>query len=371
MKKVFLLFVFAVGAWFALSSHGLAGIKVGCVLPMTGGIAFVGEAMHQGVQIALDEAKSSGGIKGEEVIIHVEDSKSDPKEANSAVAKLLEVDKIRILLGPARSGSVLATKPLVEKAKAVMMAPVSTHPDVPDASKGVFRTCPSDADQGIVGAKLAKELGLKKMATLFENSDYGKGLSDAFTKAAEGLGLTVSTATKFNPQDQDFRTQLTKIKGSKVDGLYIVSTSETPDILKQANLLKLNVVIIGVEGSKDPKNLERGGKDMEGMWVTAPPFWEDSPDATTQKFISAFKKKFAGEKPRFFAAQGYDGMIALIEAMRRKGSDPMQIREGLLTLKDFPGATGSISMMPNGGVIKPFAIFRVENNGYAFKKFMK
>lgn len=370
MKKL-LLCLLALALCIGFATTSMAEIKVGCILPMTGGIAFIGEAMNQGIQIALDEVNSQGGINGEKVVILLEDSKSDPKEANNAVAKLIEVDKVRILLGPARSGSVLATKPLVAKAKAVMMAPVSTHPDVPEADKGVFRTCPSDAAQGVIGALLAKELGFKKVATLFENSDYGKGLADVFIKKAKEFGIEVPISEKFTPQDQDFRTQLTKIKGKKVDGLYMVATSETPNIVKQATLLKLNTVLIGAEGTKDPKILERAGKEMEGMWVTSPPFWDDSPDPGTQKFIKALKAKYPGEAPRMFAAQGYDGMIALLEAMKRKGTDPLQIREGLLSLKDFPAATGSITMLSNGDVQKPFAIFQVEGGRYVFKKFMK
>ncbi len=348
-----------------------ADIKVGCALPMTGGIAFVGEAMMQGIKIALDEINGAGGINGEKIVLQLEDTKSDPKEANNAVAKLLEVDNIKIIYGPARSGSVLASKPLVAKAGAVLLTSVSTHPDVPGADQGVFRTCPSDAAQGVVGAKLAQELGLKKVATLFENSDYGKGLSDVFAMEAKALGIDVPVAEKFASQDQDFRTQLTKIKGQKADGLYVVATSETPEIYKQAALLKLNATIIGAEGTMDPKLLERGGEYMEGTYATSPPFWEESPDPTAQKFIKAFKDKYSGEAPRMFAAQGYDGMIALAEAMKRKGTGPMEIRQGLLSLKDFPASTGSITMLPNGDVQKPFAIFRVEGAKYTFKKFMK
>jgi len=370
MKKV-LVVSLALALFVGLAGPARAEIKVGLVLPMTGGIAFVGEAMKQGIDIALEKVNKAGGINGQKVVAQLEDSKSEAKEANNAVAKLLEVDKIKILLGPARSSSVLASKPLVAKANAVMMAPVSTHPDVPDADMGVFRTCPSDAAQGVVGASLAKKLGLKKMATLFENTDYGKGLSDVFTSKAKELGIEVVISEKFKPQDQDFRTQLTKIKGKKVDGLYVVATSETPNIYKQVNMLKLKVTIIGAEGTKDPKLLERGGKDMEGTWATSPPFWEGSPDPGTQKFLKAFEAKYPGEPPRMFAAQGYDGMIALLEAMKNKGTDPMQIRQGLLALKGFPAATGTITMLPNGDVEKPFAVFRVEGGKYVFKEFMK
>jgi len=349
----------------------MAEIKIGCAFSMTGGIAFIGEAVNQAVQIILDDVNGAGGINGEKVAIQLEDDKSDPKEANNVVAKLLEVDKIKIIFGPFRSGAVLAAKPLVAKANAVMLTPVGTHPDIPGASQGAFRTCPSDAAQGVIGAMLAKEMGLKSFATLVENTDYGKGLSDVFVKKAKELGISVPITETFTPQDQDFRTQLTKIKGTKVSGLYLVSTSETPDIATQANLLKMKVTIIGAEGTNDPKFLERAGKEMNGMWVTSPPFWEGSPDPATQKFIKAFKAKYPGVPPRMFAAQGYDGMNALLEAIRRKGKDPMKIREGLLSLKNFPGATGSITMLSNGDVEKPFAIFKVEKSQYVFKKFMK
>ena len=370
MKRLWNLML-AVFICLGLASVVNAEIKVGCTFPMTGEIAFIGEAMTQGTELVVDEVNSQGGINGEKIVLQIEDSRSDPKEANNAVAKLIEVDKIRILLGPARSGSVLASTPLVDKANAVMMAPVSTHPDVPQAAKGIFRTCPSDGAQGAIGAIFAKELGLKRIAIIYKNDDYGKGLADVFAGKAKELGLEVPILTNFDPKDQDFRTQLTKIKGNNVDGIYIVANMQTPNIVNQAKLLKLTSTLIGAEGTKDPQILLRAGKDMEGMWCTSPPYWPESPDAGTQKFVTAFNSKYPGQEPRMFTAMAYDGMLALVEAMKREGTDPMQIRKGLLSLKDFPAATGTITMMPNGDVEKPFAIFKVENGKYEFKKFMK
>ena len=370
MKKLSVI-ILAVMVCLGFAAGAQAEIKVGCVLPMTGTIAFIGEAMTQGVQLVVDDVNAKGGINGEKIVLKIEDSRSDPKEANNAVAKVLEVDKIRILLGPARSGSVLASTPMVAKAKAVLMAPVSTHPDVPKADQGVFRTCPSDGAQGAVGALFAKELGLKKLAVIYKNDDYGKGLADVFAAKAKELGMEVPLMVKFSPKDQDFRTQLTKVKAKKVDGLYIVANMQTPNIVKQTKLLRIKATLIGAEGTKDPQILKRAGKDMEGMWCTSPPYWTESPDKATQKFVKAFNAKYPGKEPRMFAAMAYDGMLALVEAMKAKGSDPMKIREGLLGLKNLPGATGAITMLSNGDVEKPFAVFQVENGKYAFRKFMK
>ncbi len=370
MRK-FITITLAVMLCLGLGVTAQADIQVGCIFPMTGTIAFIGEAMTQGTQLVVDEINAQGGINGEKIVLKIEDSRSDPKEANNAVAKVLEVDKIRILLGPARSGSVLASTPLVDKAKAVLMAPVSTHPDVPKADKGIFRTCPSDGAQGAVGAVFAKELGLKRVAVIYKNDDYGKGLADVFSAKAKELGIDIPLMVKYSPKDQDFRTQLTKIKAKKVDGLYIVANMQTPNIVKQAKLLKLKATLIGAEGTKDPQILKRAGQDMEGMWCTSPPYWDESPDPATQKFVKAFKAKYPDKEPRMFAAMAYDGMLALGEAMKAQGSDPMKIREGLLALKDLPGATGAITMLPNGDVEKPFAVFKVENGKYVFKKFMK
>ena len=371
MNRLLKLMTLSTALCLSVAVTAGAEIKVGGIFPMTRTIAFIGEAMSQGTQLVLDEVNAAGGINGEKVTIQVEDSQSDPKAANNAVAKLIEVDKIHILLGPARSGSVLASTPLVEKAGAVLMAPVSTHPDVPQAKRGVFRTCPSDGAQGAVGAVFAQTLGLKRIAIIYKNDDYGKGLADVFANKARELGMEIPIMVKYAPTDQDFRTQLTKIRAKKADGLYIVANMQTPNIVKQANLLKLRVTMIGAEGTKDPQILKRAGKDMEGMWCTSPPYWPESQDPTTQKFVKRFRAKYPDQEPRMFTAMAYDGMMALVEAMKTKGSSPMQIRDGLLALKEFPGATGEITMLANGDVEKPFAVFKVEDGKYVFKKFIK
>ena len=113
---------------------------------------------------------------------------------------------------------------------------------------------------------------------IYKNDDYGKGLADVFSAKAKELGIEVPLMVNYSPQDQDFRTQLTKVKAKKVDGLYIVANMQTPNIVKQANLLKLKATLIGAEGTKDPQILKRAGKDMEGMWCTSPPYWTESPD---------------------------------------------------------------------------------------------
>ena len=372
MKTAKTLFLFCLTMVFCLgiTTLGIAEIKIGVIMPMTGAIAHIGDACVQGIQIAVDEVNAQGGIKGEKVTFKLEDSKSDPKEAVTAVSKLIEVDKIKILYGPDRSSGALACKPIIAAANAVTILPVSTHPDIPGASQGVFRTCPGDEIAGVVAARLAKELNLRKTATLYENTDYGKGLSDSFVNKAKTLGISVPITEKFTPQDQEFRTQLTKIKATKVDGLWMVATSEVPNIANQANLLKLNAKILANESAFDPKFLERGGKDMEGMYFVSPAFYEESPDPATQKFIKAFKAKFPNQPVRMYAAEGYEAMAALLEAIKRKGTDPMEIRKGILSLKNFPGPLGPITILPNGDVEKPFGIFQVENSKFVFKKLL-
>jgi branched-chain amino acid transport system substrate-binding protein len=367
MKKTLMIMLFSL-LIYSLATPCYAEIKVGGIFSLSGSIAFMGGRLKDGAQLAIEKINAAGGIKGEKIVLVIEDSKSEYKDAVNAVSKLAAVDKVKFFIGPEASSAALAMTPVIEKERAILICPVSTHPDVPNAQKGVFRVVPSDSAQGVVGANLARKLGLKKVGVLYLNSDYGKTLAEIFSAQAKNYGIEIPVTEKFNQGDTDFRSQVTKVKAANIDGIYMTASSvEAANIAKQAHQLKLNVPMVTTDGALDPKTIELGGKDIEGLYATGSAFDPKSKEPSIKAFVDEYKTKYK-EEPGIFAALAYDAMSVLAEAMKLKGIEPDQVREGLVSIKEFPGVTGRITFKPNGDVDKEIGIFKVISGEFIIQK---
>ncbi len=120
-------------------------IKIGAVLPLTGSEGIWGENAKMGIEIALAEINSSGGVKGKSVRLIYEDSQSLPSNAVSALQKLISTDKVCVVIGDIASSSVLAMAPIVEKEHVVLLSPGASNPDISKSGDYIFRNWQSDA----------------------------------------------------------------------------------------------------------------------------------------------------------------------------------------------------------------------------------
>lgn len=341
-------------------------IKVGANFELTGNVANYGNATIEGLQLAIEEANEAGGINGKKIELVSVDDKSEAAESINAATKLISDDDVKIIVGPATTGLVLAETQTATDAKVPIIAPCATSPEATvengKVKPYVFRSCFIDPQQGEVMATFAaKELKAKTAVIYVDNSsDYSKSLAKVFREKFEAAGGKVVMEEAFLQKDQDFKATLTKLKTANADVMFVPAYyEEVGKIVKQAREMGINSAILGTDGWDDTKVVDIAGADALNNTFFSTHYSEK--DAEVQGFIEAYKKKF-NRAPNVFAALGYDAGKMLVDALKRAGSgDTEKIREALEATKDLKVGTGTISMDKNHNPIKTAVILEMKN----------
>lgn len=339
-------------------------IKIGLIGPLTGDTATYGISTKNGVEVAIDEFNDDGGIDGKNIELLPEDTRGEQSEAASAASKLIQQDNVVGIVGGTISSETMTAGPIANDENTVMISSSSTAAGVPDIGDFIFRNCLSDEVQAVQLAEYAvNELGYGNLAIMYTNNDYGLSVKDAFEKKARELSEVVAIET-FNDGENDFRAQLTKIKGKSPDAIYVAGYyTEAAKIAQQARDQELDVAILGTDGFYSPKLIELGGRAVEGVVFTAG-FFTDDPAENVQSFVKAYKEKF-NEEPDMFAAQAYDAAKILLTAIQNADSlDGEDIKNAMAQTKDFPGVTGKTSFTENGDAVKDILILKVEGGKF-------
>ena len=341
-------------------------IKVGANFELTGNVANYGNATIEGLQLAIDEANEAGGINGKKIELVSVDDKSEAAESINAATKLISDDDVKVIVGPATTGLVLAETQTATDAKVPIIAPCATSPEATvengKVKPYVFRSCFIDPQQGEVMATFAaKELKAKTAVIYVDNSsDYSKNLAKVFKEKFEAAGGKVVMEEAFLQKDQDFKATLTKLKTANADVMFVPAYyEEVGKIVKQAREMGINSAILGTDGWDDTKVVDIAGADALNNTFFSTHYSEK--DAEVQGFIEAYKKKY-NRVPNVFAALGYDAGKMLVDALKRAGSgDTEKIREALEATKDLKVGTGTISMDKNHNPIKTAVILEMKN----------
>ena len=340
-------------------------IKIGAILPLTGEAAKYGEDAKLGIDLAVEEINAAGGIKGKKIQVVYEDSQAAPSQGVAAIQKLVTVDKVPVIIGAMASSVTLAIAPIAEENKVVLLSPASTAPQITEAGDYIFRNEVSDAYGGKAQAELTwDELGIRNVAILYINNDYGVGTIDTFKKNFESYGGNITAIEVFEQGATDFRTQLTKIKDSNPDAIFLVGYKEVILILKQAKELGIETQILSSTMFEDPEILEKVGDLAEGViYVYYGGFDPESDEEQVETFISDLAEKY-GREPGHYTAESYDAMKLISVAIEKGGYNSEEIKNALYDIKDYQGLAGSISFDENGDVIKLVTLKTVKDGKF-------
>lgn len=343
-------------------------IRIGQFGSMTGAEATFGQSTDKGIRLAIDAKNAAGGINGKKIRLITEDNQGKPEEASSVVKKLITQDKVIAILGEVASTRSLAAAPIAQQFKIPMVSPSSTNPKVTQVGDYIFRVCFIDPFQGPVMARFAREnLKFKKVAVLKDlKSDYSLGLSEFFQKKFKELGGEIVSEQTFQSGDQDFKAQLTQIRGTAPEAIFIPAYyTEVGLIARQARELGIKAVLLGGDGWDSPVLFKIGQDAIQGSYFSNH-YASESPNKATQDFIKNYKEKF-NEQPDGLAAAGYDAAMVLIGAMERASElTPSAIRDELAKTKDFDGATGKITINGERNAVKDAFIVKVEGKALKF-----
>lgn len=330
---------------------------------MTGATATFGTSSHEGAMLALDEINAAGGVLGKKLVLISEDDQSKADEAVNAVQKLINRDHVVAVIGEVASKRSLAAGNICERYKVPMVSPASTNPDVTKGKKYIFRTCFTDDFQGTVNGQFAAKQGWKKVAVLTDvNNDYSKGLAKFFREAYEKAGGKIVADESYREGDSDFKAQLTRIKAASPDAVFVPGYyTDVGLILRQARELGLTMPFFGGDGWDSPETLKLGSV-ADGCFYTNH-YSPDDKSPQVQSFIANYQKKY-NKTPDAMAILGYDALRVVADAIKRAGAEggkaePEAIRDALEQTKDFPGASGTITIDVNHNARKPIKVLEI------------
>jgi branched-chain amino acid transport system substrate-binding protein len=323
-------------------------IKIGVNQPLTGVVAASGNMVTAGTKIAADEINAQGGILGKKIQLFIEDNKSNPTEAAGAAEKLITRDHVTALIGAWSSTYTLAVMPKLLEYGVPMIVETSSADKITTLGNPyIFRISPTNSTEAKSFARFADALDIKKADFLVVNNDWGMGAAAEFGKMLKDKGLVVNRSLNMDASAQDLSAQLTNLKGTDSDTLFITTGVEQMTLLlKQARGLGLKRRVVTTGGTLPDQLIEQAGSAADNSYhdaMFAPWFPETAPDpAAAKSFIAAWGKAGlpAGGMPE--GARGYDAVRVLAKAIEKAGAaDSEKIRAALWEVS-YAGLTGNI-----------------------------
>ena len=300
----------------AMTSVTAADIKLGAAEALSGPASQYGQSIRNGFMLAVDEINAAGGVKGDKIVLQIEDEQGKKEQAIDVLKKLIFQDKVLMVFGPTLSNSAQAAHPIAQAAKIVAFGTSTTADGITSIGDHIFRNAVTEADVLPETLRVAvKMANVKKVAVLYGNDDvFTKSGFDSFKKALENLKIPVTTTETFAKGDVDFKAQLTKIKASNPDAIVLSALiAEGAPIMVQARQLGINLPFIGGNGMNSVKIFDLAKDKSDNLWVGSPWSLSNQTDAN-RHFVVAYTQKYKAA-PDQFGAQAFDAMYIVTTAL--------------------------------------------------------
>jgi branched-chain amino acid transport system substrate-binding protein len=342
--------------WISLGpALGQDSIKIGVTQPLTGAFAASGNYVAQGARMAQDDVNKAGGVIGKKIELVVEDNKSNPTEAVATAEKLIQKDKVPVMMGAWSSTLTLAVMPKLMEYEIPMLVETSSSGKITTSGNPwIFRISPTSEMEAKAFAPLVKTIGIKKADLLYTNNDFGIGAAQEFAAMLKATGVEVGVRETMDPKAVDFSAQLAKIKASGGDTLFVTTAVEQITlILKQAKEQQLKTRIITTGGSNAPDQLiEQAGDAANGSMhlVFFTPWFPEAVKnaALATKFVADWKAHGHNIGGLTEGFRGYDGILTIVAAIKAAGkAEPAAIQKALWNVK-VPGVGGDIAFIKQG-----------------------
>lgn len=368
-----------------IQSHRLI---IGVLLPLSGKLGVFGEEVINGIQIAMDQMKDN--FREDQVGVAIVDSAEPSTNLLSQLDTLIKEYNPIAVIGPLMSKEVVQLAPRMERLQIPLISPSATAPGLSKESRYIFRNALTNEQQGKAIAEYAvNTLGLKRFVILYPNDHYGVALSQIFKTEATRLGGTIVTVQAYPLEETDFGPQLKQIKEADLKGtgtLVPVEGDEkdktAPEYIPGFDAIFLpgdadkvgliasqlafydfkGITLLGSNGWNSKDLIRIGGRFMEGG-VFVDGFFAGSSDPAVQSFVERYRARYQTE-PTIFAAQSYDVARMILTALQRGITSGSALRDYLLTVRDFAGASGHLNFTPEGEAEKKLFIIQIRNGRF-------
>ena len=365
----------ACASWGALAAEP---IRIGSVLSVTGPAAFLGDPELKTLQLYVEEINKKGGVLGRPLeLVHYDDG-SDAAKANSFGKRLIEDDKVDILIGGTTTGSTMSIVPLVEKAGIPFISLAGAVVVIEPVKKWVFKTPHTDRMAAEKVFEDMKKRGISKIALLSETSGFGASGKKETEGAAARFGITLVANETFGPKDTDVGPQLTKIKNTpEVQAVFVFGLGQGPAIVTK-NYQQLGITLPHYQshGVASDEYLKIAGSAAEGVRLPSPAQLipeklaaNDPQKAVVTAYEKAYKERYKQEVSTF-GGYAYDALMMAVDAMKRAGgTDKAKVRDAIESTKAFVATSGTFNMSPTdhmGLDLSSFRMLQVKGGDWTF-----
>jgi len=350
---------------FCASGYADGPVCIGLSAPMTGQYAESGKSFKEGVELAIEAINNAGGINGHKIELIVGDSQGDPKIAKRVAREFTENQKIIAEIGDFTSSCSLAAQPVYHRAGMVQLSPTTSHPSFAPGSPYSFGIVGTQAGEAPFLARMAVEqLGKKRLAVAYLNTDWGIVFKKFFVEKAKELGAEILAEEPYLEGTSDFSALIEKIRAVKPDLIFLSSMApDAAGICREIKKIGWNdVILIGSRAIGTSEFIKLSGNSAENLF-SCTLFIQDDLRPEVQHFIKAYKTRF-NHTPDWFAAIASDAMNLLGEAIKQGGTDRKTIHKAISEMKEFSGITGKITFSKYGDVIREYLLLQVKNGEF-------
>ncbi|MFZ4681508.1 MAG: ABC transporter substrate-binding protein [Terrimicrobiaceae bacterium] len=380
MKK--LPFLFAFLALTILTGCGKSSgpsVKIGLNTELTGEMPAVGASSQNAAKLFVDQLNAAGGVKVADKSIPIDlivgDNGAKADQAAAVAQRLITQDEVVAMIGPDASVCAIPAADIAEAAKCAMISPWSTNPKTtldPNSGKPkeyVFRACFIDTFQaGVLAKFVLNNLKAKTAAVLYDSSSEApNGQATLFKEVFEKNGGQIVGFETYTTGDKDFSAQLTKIKATNPDVIFLPAYyNDVPLIAQQARSLGITAQFVGSDAWSSPELIKLGGTAIEGSFFCNH-YSTEIATPIAQKFMADYKAKY-GQEPDDVAALTYDAFGLLVQAITDAGKlDRQAIRDALAKIPKYDGITGTMQFQPGSGdPIKSAVILQIKDGKFVW-----
>ena len=328
-------------------------IKIGAILSVTGPAGFLGDPEAKTLTLYVDKINQAGGVLGRKLELITYDDGSDAAKANEFAKKLIEFDKVDLIIGATTSAGTMGIILLVEAAKIPTISLAGAAAIINPVKPFVFKT-PQTESMAIT--KIFQELkrrNITKIALISETSAYGQDGRKETLSLAPQFGIELVSDETFGSKDPDVTAQLSKIKNTvAAQALLIFGSGQAPaTVTRNYAQLGMKLPIYLTHGVASSAFLKLAGASVEGARVTSPPLLiadklpaKDPVRAVALAYIKDYQAKY-NDVPSTFGGYAYDALNIAVAAMKRaNGTESDALRRAIEETKAYVGATGTFNM---------------------------
>ena len=343
-------------------------IKIGAFLSVTGGAAFLGDPEQKTLELYVEKLNAAGGVLGRKLQLVSYDSAGDAEKARTFAKRLIEQDKVDVIVGGSTTGETMAVVPLAEAAGVPFISLAGAVVIVEPVKKWVFKTPHTDRMACERIFLDMRSRNIQKIGLISGAGGFDKSMRAQCMQVAKAHGIEIVADESYGAGDTDMTAQLSKIKGTPgVQAVLNCGFGQGPAIVtKNYKQLGIAAPLYQSHGVASKGYIQLAGDAAEGVRLPAAALLvaEALPDSDPQKkVVLGYKRDYESRYKSdvsTFGGHAYDGLMIAVEALKKAGgTDKAKVRDAIESVRGFMGTAGAFNYSPTDHVGLDVAGFRM------------